>query len=568
MYDTLAYLRVSDPRQATPDKVSLEDQRLALEQLATSLGRTLPADAIFADPGVSGGTANRPGFQRLLAHCLAHPTKGGLVLVFRHDRWGRFDDPDEAGHYTFLVRQCGYDVRFAEGSSTDPNVRSILDALQRTSAMQERQKIQSRAKTGMRGATAKGFWVNREPYGYRRVAIDALSGATRVLAPGQRKGQNEVLKLTPGPDEEVAFVRWLFGRYATGTASVTELHRQTSTQTAHRFHWSALLHMLRNPVYAGDLRSGFKAKQVVLVRDAFPALVDRDLWDQVQRCLARNRKHTSPVRYAYPLSGLLHCASCGAPFVGGGRTGKHPADHPQAQFFYKDAGYTKQPRCPGHLMTIQRRDIEPRIIGAVADAMERHQLGARLAVAFDRLLDQGDRAAADRRARAVRTRRQLEARRDRLVAAVGDGTLLKAEADPQLRTVRADLDRLTRELEQHRFDGRRQARLATERDRLVALAMDFRAQAARLEGNELRELLRPWIASGLVDKHARTVTIALRTIPVDCSSLGSAGPAEEAETLPPIVLSLNNRSAACRAREARKRAARAALGHAPRRKSA
>jgi hypothetical protein len=78
---------------------------------------------------------------------------------------------------------------------------------------------------------------------------------------------------------------------------------------------------------------------------------------------------------------------------------------------------------------------------------------------------------------------------------------------------------LTEQLEQLRFEGRRTGRGDEERERLVRLALDFRAQAAQANGLELRELLRPWLASAVVDKDAMTLTLGIRLVPADVGLL-------------------------------------------------
>lgn len=565
---TLAYLRVSDPRQATPDKVSLEDQRRALEQLAGTMGRELGSDGIFADPGVSGGTANRPGFQRLIAHCHAHPLKRdargscrGRILVFRDDRWGRFDDADEAGYWSFTVRQLGYDVCFAVMGSEDPQIDNVLRFVGRMGATAERQKIKARAKSGMRGAAEKGYWCQKAPFGYRRLAVDKITGAERVLEAGQRKSDNEFLRLTLGPAEECELVRMIFARYASGEESITSVHARLDVAHPERFSWSFVRRLLVNPTYCGDLVTGRATGDGVVRRDIYPALVDRDQWERVQLLMARNQVETSPVRYGYPLSGLIRCGSCGSPFVGGGHAKGRGADSEAPMYFYRDSGSIKRPRCPGKMATLLARDVEPRIIAAIAEQMQRTHVSARLAKAFDAILDRGQRAGSTRRGELQSRMQQLEVKRDRLLAAIASGTVLEAEAGKQLRQLRREIDATSTDLDRTRFTAGRLARLTAERDRLVAVASDFAGVASRMQGAALRELLRPWIASAVAEKSPRRIVLQLRVIPEmpGLQLAPNGGPIASSLTpdLPPIILPLDSRSEACRAREARKRTRRA-----------
>jgi DNA invertase Pin-like site-specific DNA recombinase len=117
----IGYVRVSTEDQARDGKSSLEDQRLAITALARKLGHTLEPANVFADPGVSGQSAEgRPGFMALIAYCQMHPRPSkapGAVLVLNDSRFGRFRDPEEATHWRFHLKRLGWHVRFAEGAN-------------------------------------------------------------------------------------------------------------------------------------------------------------------------------------------------------------------------------------------------------------------------------------------------------------------------------------------------------------------------------------------------------------------------------------------------------------------
>jgi DNA invertase Pin-like site-specific DNA recombinase len=516
----VAYVRVSDPRQATEDKVSLGQQRQALLALAARLGCELPPPAWFDEPGFSGGTSDRPAFQRMLAYCKEHPrdpASPGLVLCYSDDRWGRFPDPEESAFWRHHLRRLGWTVRYAlNDEGGDSSTRVLVRAIHGVKASEERETIRRRAKQGMKGAAEKGFWTNRAPFGYRRVAVDPSTGTKRVLEQGQRKGGAERLTLATGPAAEVAVVRWLFGRYAEGTVSIEQLRREAESRFPKVWSRCSVHHILRNPAYVGDLvaqrhKHGGTTGDTV-VRDAFPAIVSRDLYERVQARLSREYKpHTGPL-LDYPLSGLITCTTCGNPFVGGGGR-KGPTEDPHRYQQYRDAGFKKRPRCPGKLMTFRRRDVEPLVLDAIARMVERPGFRRQLEESFDRLLrattdSQGTHRAAIE-AELVKTERQ----RDRLVEAVGLELLTEGEARKQLAAVRKRVDDLKAQLATVALDQRRADRIISERDRLTALAVDFRGRAKALKGSALRELLRPWLAQATLDKDRRELRLLLNPLP-------------------------------------------------------
>ena len=276
--------------------------------------------------------------------------------------------------------------------------------------------------------------------------------------------------------------------------------------------------MLLNPTYAGDLVIGRRATDLVtpqVTRDTHPALVDRETFAAVQRVLARNRKETSPTRGGYPLSGLVTCATCGSPFVGGG--GKRGKVDPDQFRFYRDSGAVKSTPCPGHLMTFRRRDVEPLVIDAIAEVLEASPIEELLREAVEAVLSTSEGDLAAERAALEKTRDGERRKLDRLVAAIAAGTIQAEDAKAQVDAIRRRIEDAELALGRLRFDRRRVERLESEGERLVEMARDFRAAAKRLNGTELRELLRPWIHSAVVDKHARQLVLEIRPIPADVS---------------------------------------------------
>ena len=80
--------------------------------------------------------------------------------------------------------------------------------------------------------------------------------------------------------------------------------------------------MLRNEAYTGAAvwgrtSKGEKAQDAVRVEGAWPALVSRELFDDVQQAMSdRAPKVQRPARVGSPylLSGLLRCGVCGKPY--------------------------------------------------------------------------------------------------------------------------------------------------------------------------------------------------------------------------------------------------------------
>jgi DNA invertase Pin-like site-specific DNA recombinase len=521
--DCITYGRVSTEQQATEAQTSLADQDRAIEGLAAKLGAVIGAR--YRDEGASGATVEqRPDLMRLLADCAASPRKAsrpGLVLVLNDSRWGRFPDPEESAYWRTHLRRLGWVVRFAENDDTDNlTVRSVMRAIVASQATQKREDVRANAKRGSRGTASLGYWATLEPYGYRRKVVFPL-GRERILASGQRKAIDEKVMLEPDPTE-AGVVREMFMRYAAGSDTLSTLVEWLRVEVpARKWTRAAVRYTLGNVAYVGDVvsgkttaghheRTGAPEGEWVIRRDAHPPIVSRTLFAVVQDVLARNKKWTNRVRTDWLVSGLVLCP-CGRPLLA---SGGHNSKSGSITRAYRCASKTGVPsdRCE-HRGTIKKEWLEQAVIGAVAAVVgapaHRRRLAAHL-----------DAALAAQRAAPEATLAQLDTEiaegvrsRDRLVQAVADGTLVGDEARARLDTVRRQLARLEARRDALVRDRANTRTLDAERDRLLALTMDFRTAVATLTGPALRELLRPWIARAVFDPSTRTLTLDIRHLP-------------------------------------------------------
>lgn len=531
MTDTLAYIRVSTEQQATEQKTSLGEQRKAIESKARQLGRVITDEAVFVDPGVSGATAEgRPGFMAMLAYCQSNPrssSAAGVILVLNNSRFGRFDDPEESTYWRVTLKRLGWIVRFCEGDDMEDGIgRSVMMVVNASAATEYRQNLRRTARTASRATAEKGRWGCEAPLGYRRLATRP-DGSQRVLDLRQRKADDEVVRLTRGPETECIAVEFAFRTYAEGGISMGKLARVMEERFPFRRWSTTTVHaMLRNPAYVGDVTwgrrpmVGYKRQAAptprskwLVVENAHPALVTREIFEKVQQRMAGNHRERRATVGGYPLAGIVRCATCGLHFAGGGGP-KGPADDPDKFRFYVDTGARqREPVCPPPITTLRKQWLESTVIDAVAKMVSDPRAQRAIDRAVKRvMLTMGD-VNGERRALLTKERDRTIAQRQRLVAAVASGTVTESEAASSMTEVRARIAALDSELEQVRFQERRTTNMDLECARLVKLAQDFPAQAKRLTGSALRDVLKPWIADAVVDKKERTLTLTLWRIP-------------------------------------------------------
>lgn len=183
----------------------------------------------------------------------------------------------------------------------------------------EREQTAERTRDATLALAERGLWNGGQLLGYD-------------LDP-EHKG-----KLIPREDE-VALVNFAFDTYL-GTGSIKGARdglngrgyrtksyksRRGVVHPGHAFGFSSTQFLLKNPAYVG-MKAINGSGRTRLVPAMWPAIVDRDKFDAVQRLLATNAKTrhngAAPVRHTYVLSaGLLHCGLCSGTMEGRSGTG-------------------------------------------------------------------------------------------------------------------------------------------------------------------------------------------------------------------------------------------------------
>lgn len=136
-------------------RVSTDDQDMALQTDALRAAGVTDED-MFADHGVSGAQAIRPGLDRLLSVAKA----GDTITVWRLDRLGR-----SVVHLATLaedLRARGVGLRsLTDGVDTSTATGRLVYGLLSTLAEFERETIRERVKAGMQAAKKRGVSVGR-----------------------------------------------------------------------------------------------------------------------------------------------------------------------------------------------------------------------------------------------------------------------------------------------------------------------------------------------------------------------------------------------------------------------
>lgn len=265
------YMRVSTDRQAQEGD-SIPAQRNALQKYVRERPEMVIAGE-YIDGGISGTKADRDELQRLLDD--VRERKIDQILFTKLDRWFR-----SVRHYTAtqeLLDQYGVTwtaIWEAMYDTSTPSGRLIVNQMQ-SIAQYEAENTSLRI---------------RQVFAYKLSKNEVTSGK-------QPFGFSIVNKhIVPNADAET--VRKVFLYYSqTGNLYQT---RSYAASIGYDRHLKPLKQMLQNRKYIGEYKGN---------PDYCPAVVDRNLFFDVQRKLDMNVKESTTVTYVF--SGLIRCGICG-----------------------------------------------------------------------------------------------------------------------------------------------------------------------------------------------------------------------------------------------------------------
>jgi site-specific DNA recombinase len=303
----------------------------------------------YDDGGFSGGSTDRPALQRLLEDVRARKVQ--VIVVYKVDRLTR-----SLADFAKLVELFdAHGVSFVsvtqQFNTTTSMGRLTLNVLL-SFAQFEREVTAERIRDKVAASKRKGLWVGgMVPLGY-----ELKDGKLSIV------------------DEEADRVRMIFERYlALGSVNrlVLELRERKirtkirklsngSTRGGIPFTQGPLFYMLRNRFYIGEVV--YKGE---ICPGPQPPLLDRALFDAVQRRLTEQRSHnvTTRTKNSAPLRGLLF-DSAGNPMVPTHAT-KHGVRYYVTQPYLR--GNAKPPA--GAIIRVPAAKIE----AAVAKAMEQQR---------------------------------------------------------------------------------------------------------------------------------------------------------------------------------------------------
>ena len=241
---------------------------------------------------------------------------------------GRFQDSDESAYYEYRCRRANIAVHYcAEPFMNDGTpYAALVKTIKRMMAAEYSRELSVKVFAGQSRLTELGFRQGGVAgCGLRRLLVDSTGRAKGILKRGEEKSiATDRVVLTPGPKEEIKIVNEIFRLYAIerlSTEAVADRLNEQGVPGEEGQKWSRYIvrRMVTNPKYIGANVTNRRSEklrgravrnppEMWIRRDnAFPAIVDPDLFHKAEIEIASRSKHWTDEQLLDLLRQFLKC---------------------------------------------------------------------------------------------------------------------------------------------------------------------------------------------------------------------------------------------------------------------
>ena len=292
------YARYSSDSQR---EESIEGQLRECLEFANKIGVDVVAN--YIDRAMTATSDNRPDFQRMIKDSYKHCFD--MIIVWKLDRFSR--DRYDSAHYKHILKKNGVKVVSAKENISEGPEGIILESMLEGMAEYYSAELSVKVKRGLKENALKAKVIGGQiPFGYYI-----------------NEEQKHAIDQTLAPIVVEAFTMYADGYLIKDIVNHFNA-KGITTRLGKKMSYNIVQYMLTNRKYIGEFRYND-----IVIPDAVPAIVSKDLFERVQRRMAQN-KH-APARHKaeddYLLTTKLFCGKCGAIMVGEAGTGRKKEVH-------------------------------------------------------------------------------------------------------------------------------------------------------------------------------------------------------------------------------------------------
>ena len=257
----------------------------------------------YIDRALSAKTDNRPDFQQMIKD--SEKRLFDIVLVWKLDRFAR--NRYDSAHYEYQLERNHVKLVSATEPISDSPAGIMVKSMLTGMAEYYSAELSEKVVRGMTENVLKGKY----------------NGGTIPI--GFKVDEEKFFQVDP---LKAPFVVEAFRRYNEG-ATMKELMNWlndsgVTTNRNQKFTYNSVQKLLTNKRYIGE--NHFKD---IVMPDSIPAIVDKDLFEEVQQKIKKNSR--APARHKaeddYLLTTKLFCGMCGAMMFGECGTGRNKVVH-------------------------------------------------------------------------------------------------------------------------------------------------------------------------------------------------------------------------------------------------
>ena len=288
----------------------------------------------YIDRAFSAKTDNRPDFQRMIKE--SSNKLFDVVLVWKLDRFAR--NRYDSAHYKAILRKNGVKVVSAMESIAEDSTGILLESLLEGYAEFYSAELSEKVKRG-----------------HHENALKCKSNGGGITY-GYTVNEEQKFVIKPN---EARIVQEVFARYSEGE-TVKEIvkslnDRGLRSNVDKPFSVGIFTRLLRNRRYIGEYRYGD-----VVIENGMPAIIERELFDRVQKRLTNNKhapaRTKTKAEEKFLLTTKIFCGKCGQTMAGESGTSRTGNTY----YYYKCRSAKKKTGCTKK--AIKKQFIEDLVI--------------------------------------------------------------------------------------------------------------------------------------------------------------------------------------------------------------